>query len=109
MLLKEVEKTHQAKLVTSMLFLVLSFYTFGVHGTLYSNGLRRYGYVLIGKRHSISKVVTTRTQFACTLPCAARNACIGDDAVECLNISYLETVEQGDVKCKLSVNEFAWS
>lgn len=47
MLCNEVENTYRVKFVTSVLFLVLAFHTFEVHGTLYTNGLRRYGYVVI--------------------------------------------------------------
>lgn len=60
------------------------------------------GMYLLVKDTRISKVVTTRTQFAFTVPCAARNACIGGDALECLNISYPGKCKTSRYQCKLS-------
>ena len=47
MFYKDVKKIHPVYKVTWGLFLLLLFHTFEVHGTLYSYGLTRYGYVLI--------------------------------------------------------------
>lgn len=44
-LCKEVENM-QVKFATAVLFLVLAFHTFEIHGRIFSNGLTRYGYVL---------------------------------------------------------------
>lgn len=61
---KEVEKMHQVKLATLVLFLVLAFHTFEVHGAFFPNGLKRNGYVL--KKYSNININVSLPIFLCS-------------------------------------------